>query len=194
MKFALRELTLAAGKSQRVDEVASFFVLVSNTGEKNIKISIDDDPFSECPVGYEYRELKEGSFYKHIDFKNPNTVEVTIKYIMSTGLVRISPIENVSVIDIADTIETPVPIELNAGNSYTASISADTTQKGLIIQNTGSNECWYGKQADHIDPATKRGTKFDVGSKEFLPITCTLFFKSPTLDCTISYNRLQKKV
>jgi len=91
MKFALRELMLAAGKRERVNEVASFFMLVSNTGTKRVKIAIDDDPFSECPIGYEYRE-PEGSFFKHIDFKNPNASEITIEYIVSTGLVRSAPV------------------------------------------------------------------------------------------------------
>ncbi len=91
LKFAFRELVLAAGARKRVDEVASFFMLVSNTGDKKIKISIDDSALSDCPIGYEYTERKDDEFFKHIDFKNPNVVEVTIEYIMSTGLVRSSP-------------------------------------------------------------------------------------------------------
>lgn len=91
LKFAFRELTLAAGQRLRVHEVASFFMLVSNTGSLKIKISIDDDPLTDIPIGYEYREKKEDSFYSHIDFQNPNVGSVTIEYIMSTGLVRSSP-------------------------------------------------------------------------------------------------------
>ncbi len=91
VKFVLRELTLAAGGRKRVDEVASFFMLISNTGTLRIKIAIDDDPLSDIPTGYEYREPKEDLFYKHIDFMNPNAGSVTIEYIMSTGLVRSSP-------------------------------------------------------------------------------------------------------
>jgi len=91
LKFAFRELTLAAGARKRVHEVASFFMLVSNTGPDRIKISIDDSPLSEIPVGYEYREPKEDTFYEHIDFYNPNVGSVTIEYIMSIGIVRSSP-------------------------------------------------------------------------------------------------------
>lgn len=91
MKFVFRSLTLIAGARKRVDEVASFFMLVSNTGDDNIKISIDNDPLSQCPVGYEYTEKKEDEFFSHIDFQNPNVGAVTIEYIMSTGLVRSSP-------------------------------------------------------------------------------------------------------
>lgn len=91
MKFSFRELKLAAGQRLRVHEVASFFMLVSSTGDEKIQISIDDDPLSDCPVGYEYLEKKDDSFYKHIDFRNPNAAEVIIEYIMSTGLVRSSP-------------------------------------------------------------------------------------------------------
>ncbi|KKN29776.1 hypothetical protein LCGC14_0840740 [marine sediment metagenome] len=91
VKFVLRELTLAAGERKRVDEVASFFMLISNTGTLRIKIAIDDDPLSDIPTGYEYRELKEDFFYKHIDFKNPNVGSITIEYIMSSGIVRSSP-------------------------------------------------------------------------------------------------------
>ena len=91
LKFLLRPLVLAAGATKRVHEIASFFMLVSNTGDKKVKISIDDSPLSDCPIGYEYTERKDDEFYQHIDFKNPNAVEVTIEYIMSTGLVRSSP-------------------------------------------------------------------------------------------------------
>lgn len=91
VKFIKRHLTLAAGERKRVHEVASFFMLVSNTGTLEVKIAIDDSSLSDCPIGYEYNERKEDTFFKHIDFKNPNAVEVTIEYIMSTGLVRSSP-------------------------------------------------------------------------------------------------------
>ena len=91
LKFAFRKLTLAAGERRRVHEVASFFMMVSNTGSKNVKISIDDSPLSECPVGYDYTERKEDTFFEHIDFKNPNVAEITVEYIMSIGLVKSSP-------------------------------------------------------------------------------------------------------
>ncbi len=91
VKFVFRELTLTAGQRKRVHEVASFFMLVSNTGDLKIRIAIDDDPLSDIPTGYEYREPKEDSFYSHIDFLNPNVGEVTIEYVMSSGIVRSSP-------------------------------------------------------------------------------------------------------
>ncbi len=89
-KLVLRSLTLTTGQIQPVNEVASFFMLVSNTGALNIRISIDNDPFSEFPIGYEYRE-KGDEHYKKITFQNPNAGTVVIEYIMSTGLVRSSP-------------------------------------------------------------------------------------------------------
>lgn len=91
LKFAFREIKLAAGAKKRVHEVASFFMLVSNTGSKKIRISIDDSPLSEMPIGYEYSEKKEDEFYTHIDFQNPNVAEVTVEYIMSTGVIRTFP-------------------------------------------------------------------------------------------------------
>jgi len=91
LKFAFREIVLAAGAKKRVHEVASFFMLVSNTGSKKIRISIDDSPLSEMPIGYEYSEKKEDEFYTHIDFQNPNAAEVTVEYIMSTGVIRTFP-------------------------------------------------------------------------------------------------------
>ena len=91
LKFAFRDIKLAAGAKKRVHEVASFFMLVSNTGSKKIRISIDDSPLSEMPIGYEYSEKKEDEFYTHIDFQNPNAAEVTVEYIMSTGVIRTFP-------------------------------------------------------------------------------------------------------
>ena len=90
-KLVLRSLTLTAGQILPVNEVASFFMMVSNTGSKNIQISIDDSSLSECPVGYDYTERKEDTFFEHIDFKNPNVGQVTVEYIMSIGLVKSSP-------------------------------------------------------------------------------------------------------
>jgi len=89
-KLVLRSLTLIAGEIKPVDEVASFFMLVSNTGASKIQIKLDNDPFSEFPVGYEYREKGE-SYFNKVTFKNPNAGTVVIEYIMSTGLVRSSP-------------------------------------------------------------------------------------------------------
>lgn len=190
MKFSFRKLTLVAGERKRVNEVASFFMLVSNTGDKKIKISIDDDPLSECPVGYEYQEKEKDSFYSHIDFQNPSASSATIEYIMSTGLVRSSPAGELTVKDIANSIETPVAITLNAGNSYTQTITANADQKGIEIQNTGSNDCWYGDT--DVAPATKRGIKLDVGADKILPITCSLVLKSADVVCSVSYMRLKK--
>ena len=190
MRLAYRQLTLTAGQRKRVHGIGSFFMLISNTGDKKIKVSIDDSSLSEFPVGYEYQEREKDSFFSHVDFLNPSASSATIEYILSTGLVRSSPAGEVNVKDIANSIETPVAITLNAGNSYTQTIAADADQKGIEIQNTGANECWYGDT--DIAPATKRGIKFDVGADKVLPITCALVLKSADVDCTISYMRLKK--
>jgi len=100
-KFVFRSMTLAAGKVKRIDEIASFFMLVSNNGTKDIKISIDDDPFSDFPVGYRYKEKKEDEYFKHIDFKNPNAGSVILEYIFSVGIVESTP----TLADLADILE-----------------------------------------------------------------------------------------
>jgi len=89
-KLVLRSLTLLAGQRTPVYEVASFFMLISNTGSLRVKVSIENDPLSEFPIGYEYREKGEGFFHR-IDFQNPNAGTVVVEYILSTGLVRSSP-------------------------------------------------------------------------------------------------------
>lgn len=89
-KLVLRSLSLTAGQRLPVHEVASFFMLISNTGSLRIKIAIDNDPLSEFPIGYEYRE-KEGEYYQKVTFQNPNAGTVVVEYIMSTGLVRGTP-------------------------------------------------------------------------------------------------------
>jgi len=99
IKYILRALVLEADERKRVHEIASFFMLKSNSGDSDIKISIDNDPLSDCPVGYQYNERKEDSCFSHIDFMNPNVGQVTIEYVMSIGLVQSSPtisgIENI---------------------------------------------------------------------------------------------------
>ena len=91
LKFAFRELTLAAGARKRVHEVASFFMLVSNTGSLKVKVAIGKSSLSDCPIGYDFMERKEDTFFPFIDFKNPNAGSITIEYILSTGIVKSSP-------------------------------------------------------------------------------------------------------
>lgn len=147
LKFILRELTLAAGQRKRVHEVASFFLLVSDTGESRIKIAIDDSPFSECPVGYDYTERKEDEFYSHIDFYNPNAVSVTIEYVMSIGLVKSSPtitalayilaeLTGVSSGEVWDTEKTVgvAAVSVMAANAsrHSGNVQAKSTNTGII--------------------------------------------------------------
>lgn len=142
MKFVLRPLTLAAGARKRIDEVASFFMLVSNTGASRIKISIDNDPLSECPVGYEYQE-KENEFFQHIDFQNPNAGSVTIEYIMSTGLVRSAP--SITALDnILAELQGVVAAgsdgaEKTIGVAQSTVLAANATRKGFNLQAKSTN-------------------------------------------------------
>lgn len=147
LKFALRSLTLAAGQRKRVHEVAYFFMLVSNTGTSRIKVSIDDDPLSDYPVGYRYRDVKEDECFGHIDFQNPNAGTVTIEYIVSIGFVESSPI----VADLAEILEQLSGVstgeiwgtektigvaqsQVMAANSsrHSASVQAKSTNTGII--------------------------------------------------------------
>lgn len=113
-KLIIRTLTLTTGQIEPVHGVATFFMLVSNTGSSRIQISFDNDSFSEFPVGYEYQEKGDGHFSK-VTFKNPNAGSVTIEYIVSTGIVKSSPTIT-SLLDIlaavlpANIILTPYPI------------------------------------------------------------------------------------
>jgi len=145
LKFSFRELTLAANQKLRVHEVASFFMLVSDTGTKRVQISIDDDPFSGCPVGYEYLEKKEDEYYSHIDFKNPNAAQVTIEYIMSSGLVRSSP-TIIALSDIlaelrGDTTPENWGIVLVDPATATEILAANVDRKGLLIQLVSGTTC-----------------------------------------------------
>jgi len=101
LKFVFRELTLTAGQIKRVHEVASFFMLVSNTGTLDVQIAIDDNPFSDFPAGYKYQEKKDDEYYQSIDFKNPNVGSVTVEYIVSIGIVESAP----AITGIADVLE-----------------------------------------------------------------------------------------
>jgi len=163
LKFAFREIVLAAGAKKRVHEVASFFMLVSNTGSKKIRISIDDSPLSEMPIGYEYSEKKEDEFYTHIDFQNPNAAEVTVEYIMSTGVIRTFPtiiallqlleqMAGLSSGEIWDTEKTigvaaSVVMALNA-DRHSLAVQAKSTNTGIIYigyDNTVTTTKWIAE-------------------------------------------------
>lgn len=146
LKFTFRELKIAAGKRIRVDEVASFFMLVSNTGDEKVKISIDDSGLSDCPVGYDYTERKDDEYFKHIDFMNPNAAEVTVEYIMSTGLVRSSPtilsLEGILAELRGDSTPENVGEEITVGAAQVQLLAANASRKGgsvcSDILNTGN--------------------------------------------------------
>jgi len=163
LKFAFREIVLAAGAKKRVHEVASFFMLVSNTGSKKIRISIDDSPLSDMPIGYEYSEKKEDEYYTHIDFQNPNAAEVTVEYIMSTGVIRTFPtiiallqllaeMTGLSSGEIWDTEKTigvaaSVVMALNA-NRHSGAVQAKSTNTGKIYigyDNTVTTTKWIAE-------------------------------------------------
>lgn len=146
-KLVLGTVTLAAGERKRVNEVASFFMLISNTGGERIKISIDNSPLSEFPIGYEYTERKEDDFYSHIDFQNPNVGSVVVEYIMSNGLVRSSPtitaltdlLEEMTGLSTGEVWDTEKNIgvaqsEVLAANSarHSGSVQAKSTNTGII--------------------------------------------------------------
>jgi len=147
LKFIFRELKLAAGARKRVHEVASFFMLVSNTGDKNIRISIDDSPLSEIPIGYEYSERKEDTFYTHIDFQNPNAAEGTVEYVMSTGIIRTFPtiiklgeilsemtgLSTGAIYDTEKTIGVAASVVMAANAArHSAAVQAKSTNTGII--------------------------------------------------------------
>lgn len=153
-KLVLRSLSLTTGQRLRVHEIASFFMLISNTGSLRIKIAIDNDPLSEFPVGYEYREKIEDSFFSHIDFKNPNAGTVTIEYIMSTGLVKSSPqisalqsiLEELQGVSTGASYDTEKNIgvaqsQVFAVNSsrHSASVQAKSTNGGIIYLGYDAN-------------------------------------------------------
>lgn len=101
LKFVLRDLTLVAGQRKRVHEVASFFMLVSDTGALKVKVAIGDDKLSDYPVGYRFQERKDDEFFEHIDFYNPNAGSVTLEYILSVGIVESTP----TLANLADILE-----------------------------------------------------------------------------------------
>ncbi|MBA7639717.1 hypothetical protein ES703_47377 [subsurface metagenome] len=112
-----------------------------------MRISIDDSPFSQIPVGYEYSERKEDDNYTHIDFQNPNAAEVTIEYIMSGGRIRTFPtrlalgsilaemtgLASGEIWDIEKTIgvAASVVMAVNAGR-HSGAVQAKSTNTGII--------------------------------------------------------------
>jgi len=73
------------------------------------------------------------------------------------------------------------------------SIIADLTQKGLIVQNSGVYDIWFGDI--NIDALTKRGTMLASNDVVTIGTTAKIYFMSDTADVAgviVSFNRLQK--
>ena len=183
---------IAAGEIQDVHAWNKFLTILANSASNNIDVSLDNQPFTTFKPGIAY-EIPEG--VQLIQIKNTAGTSTTVEFYLSEEMVhdnRVSITDDLNVIDVANQIETPAALLLNAGNSYKATIAADATQKGIEIVNTGANICYYGKVDADVDPATLRGIPLDAGVDKILPINCDLFFESDSLDCTISYMRLQR--
>lgn len=152
-KLVLRSLSLTTGQILPVNEVASFFMLVSNTGALKIQISIDNDPFSDFPVGYEYRE-KGDEHFKKITFKNPNAGTVVIEYIMSTGLVRSSPamialsdiLEEMQGVSTGAAYDTEKNIGVAAGQVF--AVNAARHSASCQSKSTNSDKIYLGYDAN----------------------------------------------
>jgi len=142
-RLVFRALTLAGLERKRVHEVASLFMIVSNTGDDNVKISIEDDPLSECPVGYQYRERKDDTYFKHIDFYNPNVGVAVIEYILSVGLVQSSPtileLEGIFEQLAGDTTPDNWDTEKTIGVAQSQVLAVNLNRKGLNVQAKSTN-------------------------------------------------------
>lgn len=165
-KLVLRSLTLTTGQIFPVHEVASFFMLVCNTGALKIQLKLDNDPFSDFPVGYEYREKGDGHFSK-VTFKNPNAGTVVIEYILSTGLVRSSP-SMIALIDILAELQgvstgADYGTEKNIGVAQSEVFAVNSSRHSAIctakLTNTGIIYLGY----DNLVTSTKWIAELDAG-------------------------------
>ena len=137
-------------EAPEVHGVASFFMLVSNTGTLDVHVAIENDKLSQYPKGFTYQERKDGDFFSHIDFYNPNVGSVVIRYVLSDGFVRSTPdvtAENMPVIDVSDTIITPTPIiALDKNNLIDNAAAVDKGGGKVGIPVTGNvTELPYGE-------------------------------------------------
>jgi hypothetical protein len=167
--------------------------MLSNSSVTAVKVAIGGGgPKGELQPGLSV-ELPQDKHFKYLLFENQIGSQITIEIALSTGRVydnRFVVSGVIAIDDTANSIETPAKITLVVGNSYTATISAGSTRKELILQNTGTNEFWYGDI--NVDPVNKRGIRMQAGDIHILTLTGAVTLKSNSLDCEISTAYLKK--
>jgi len=187
------EYTIAAGKIVRVWAYNKMLTILENSASNDIDVSVGGQPFTTFKKGLAY-ELPDG--HDNIMIKNTAAVATTIEFCLSLGRVydnRLIIADSELVVDnTSDAFDTPVALALNSGNSYKNSIAENTSRKELLIQNTGSNDFWFGNSDAAVDPATKRGIKVKPDLTYILTSTAAVYFESNSLDCTISIAEFTK--
>ncbi|HUW19365.1 MAG TPA: hypothetical protein VMW16_08690 [Sedimentisphaerales bacterium] len=191
--FDTYDLTIEANGIRRLDSYNSFITLLECSTTSGVKVAIGGGgPKGVLKKGLSV-QLPQGKTFDYIIFENTTAAQITITVALSTGIVYDNRLVLAGVVptdNTANKIETPAKIALNAGNSYTATIAADSDRKELIIQNTGANDFWYGDT--NVDPANKRGIKVQPNDSHVLTLTAAVTLKSNSVDCDISVAYLSK--
>lgn len=184
--------TIADGVTINVNVYGRFITLLSNTSSTDILVSIDNDQYERLPQGISV-ELSEKEFFTELFFRNDSGASVTIKFCVSAGKIydnRVVISGDLSVTDISDGISTPAVIDLNAGNSYTATIAVNANRKEVIIQNCGSYDIWAGDA--NVDPSNDRGIKIIANDNITIACTALITLKSNSQTTKASIMELTK--
>ncbi|OHB60886.1 MAG: hypothetical protein A2167_05455 [Planctomycetes bacterium RBG_13_46_10] len=157
--FEPMTLTIPAGSLRQVPFQANFVTLLENNLSTNPQVGIGQAYRGTLKKGISV-ELPEGEHFTYIQIYNPAASDMTIEIAFSIGRIIDNRLVLEGTIDVNDTaasLVSPVPITLNAGNSYSGSIPANVDRKSLLISvvTPGNDNVAFGDE--NVDVGTGRG-------------------------------------
>lgn len=192
IKCDFSSIILAAGERKVVHNMGSCFMLQTSTASSNPEIAFNNGQLSEFPIGNKVNTKKMGmADFSSVVFRNPSGSSVTLEYIIANVDVSNFVLQSsgvVSVDDTANSIESPAPLAVAAGGAQI--IAADSTQKELVLENTGSYTLWVGDS--NVDASAKRGKSIEVGDTYIIDVNCAVYLDSETAAGQVSYTRHKK--
>ncbi len=185
-------ITIAAGEIYRINAFARFLKIYRTTGSQNILVSIGGQPFEELPQGNSI-ELPASENFTALEFRNVEASSVVLKIMLSAGKIEDSTATvngEVEVDPSSNALESPSAIAVDVAAPGAPSIVADSTVRGVFLQNNGANPIWVGDA--NVDGANNRGYKIPKDGAVVIETSGDIYLRSTTGASTCSVLKLKK--
>lgn len=190
--YAYFSYPLNAGQSVRINYVANYLLLRSNTGAVNtLQVSINGQEYQTIPVGTKFK-FPADEEWLYIDVKNNDSGATTFALQLGLG-----DIDNAD-ITFSGSITTNISAtSVFSGTAVTATTTAgatsytpDSTCRTLDIYNNGSFPVWYGDST--VNGSTGKGIPILAGEKVSIDTSAQQYFHAVGGSSQLTFNEHRK--